>query len=466
MRSVYSDPVGAGLDSATKMLGILDAIEDAPAKRRLRELQVSKAEREEAEAPEKTQWERDREAHVRKEWGDSDQVKFDTKQARLFQSARDGLASGRDLTEEEEGAYLMATHQAIDWKNKKPEEIDKFHKDIKALHDDLTKYAPAITKAMEKGGKLERSQAPDLFNKFDAVYDVTKGPNDKEKSLNAVYFQGGKMVPVYEKVDKDGNKTYGPAIVGNPKDPNSVVLSMPVQMFMSDLQHKKELAEGYDQLRMKYGDEKLAEKREKARESLKESEAFRAGELAVQEHITKKGKDYTHNVNELRNAYATAAREKAKDLGIPLDQKKIREGATEYLPEKQPKSETEWDIRKRAAAGDPDAIKLLKGKHTEKIEEKEAGKKKKDEDAEEKADKRGTRQDKAKTAFTHKYATTGEKTPEEAIAALPEDKRPRAQAVYEVTLQLINDDKTLTHNDALKKAEKIVDDELRKKGNK
>ena len=47
MRSVYSDPVNAGLDSATKMLNILDTLEERPARQRLRELQVAKAEREE-----------------------------------------------------------------------------------------------------------------------------------------------------------------------------------------------------------------------------------------------------------------------------------------------------------------------------------------------------------------------------------------------------------------------------------
>jgi hypothetical protein len=444
--------VNAGLDSAQKMLNILDTLEDRPAKQRLRELQVAKGEREEAEATANTQWEKDRRDHVRKEWGDSDQIKFDTKQARLFQSARDGLASGRDLTEEEEGAYLMATHQAVDWKNKTPEEIDKFHKDIKALHDDIAKYTPSIMNAMEKGGKIERTQAPDLFNKFDAVYDVTKGPNDKEKSLNAVYFQGGKMVPVYEKVDQDGNKTYGPAIVGNPKDPNAVVMSMPVQMLMSDLQHKKELAEGYDQLRMKYGDDELAKKREKARESLKESESFRAGELAVQEYITKKGKNYTHNVNELRNAYTTAAREKAKELGIPLDQKKLSEGAKEYLPEKQSKSDTEWDVRRKAAEGDPESKKMLEGKHKEKMAEK----KNKDKDEGDTTEKRGNREDKAKKAFVDKYATLGEKTPKEAIAALPEDQRPRAQHVYNLMNTYLEKDPKLTWNEALELAEKYV----------
>ena len=49
MRSVYSDPVNAGLDSAQKMLNILDTLEERPAKQRLRELSVARAEREEAE---------------------------------------------------------------------------------------------------------------------------------------------------------------------------------------------------------------------------------------------------------------------------------------------------------------------------------------------------------------------------------------------------------------------------------
>jgi hypothetical protein len=340
LRSVYSDPIAAGIKAfgdVSETLNRRELTAQTIADRRLH-----------AEGEEQRQKavEEDR-VYIKKIQQQHLQENFDKNMTGDLLSAHNKLTNGEPLNDQEELAYLAASNRALNFKDKTPKEITEITKNIRVLHEGIQKIFPDVQKAIQAGGGyIERSSAPDLFNAFDSVptygADIDKGTDRHgseegvKKSLDRIYItKEGTMIPYLRVEDSKGQVYYAPATAGRSGDPNAAVLQLPVQLFGAHVESQVGMAKNIESILMKYGHGEFAKKRKAAGEVATRSETYLIGERAV---MTALADNPRTDVNTLRNAYKTSVREAAKEKGIAIPEKEIDEGAKSYIPEKQPRA--------------------------------------------------------------------------------------------------------------------------------
>jgi hypothetical protein len=375
LQSMYSDPIASAIKTFSTLDDIMGRHEDRATRRELMAENLADRRLQAERQKDADAWQKKVQADTEKGWGKRDEVAFDTRMAQRLASASEKLRSNKDLDEDEEMAYLAASNHALNWKDLSTDQLDGVHKSIRSLRDGLTKIGPALQQAIQsgKGGTISREQAPELFDAFDAVYgdQINKGTDRtgkpaQEKKIDKIFIdpKDQTLVAQLRVKDADGKEYYAPMTADRGNDPNAAVLKLPIPLFIADMQAKINFADGLDLLRMKYGDKELTKKREEARETMKQSEAYRAGELAVMDAL---GKNRTAGVNELRAAGSKALRDKAKELGIAVPEKDITAWTKEFVAEKEQRPRAEEQLTEDALRGDKEAQSILDNMQKRKV---------------------------------------------------------------------------------------------------
>jgi len=209
LRSVYSDPVGAGLESAQRFLNILDTLEDHPVKRKLRQLTLARAEREEELAPAEQELKKKQIADA------SQQLDQKAKWAAIaphlevvhqaYQKAQAAQAKGEIYAmSDKELDSLFEVHKASHSTPKTQEDFQTYtraHRNLTAFYikhkDSLEKangviergkYGPEVDKAMDDLAKV----MPYIQSDFKDRYG--KGDKDgRVVTINKIFIRDGKM---------------------------------------------------------------------------------------------------------------------------------------------------------------------------------------------------------------------------------------------------------------------------------
>ena len=213
MRSVYSDPVASAIDAFGKVDRILGDREEratAAADRKLR------LEREEEDA----KWKAKVKQRTEEQWGKEDQINFDARTGRNLASASDAVKKGIPMSEAEQESVFTMMYVAPNWKGlNDPDKITELHRNIKTAQEGIKKLEPTIMAAIQsgKGGYIDRTAAPDLFNALDKIPIYGDAANEgtdrtgqpaQEKKIQRVYIdpKDQTLVPELRVTDSKGNE--------------------------------------------------------------------------------------------------------------------------------------------------------------------------------------------------------------------------------------------------------------------
>lgn len=290
---------------------------------------------------------------------------FDEDTARAIKGIDYKLQSGQSLDENDTKAILFAANRSVKFRNKSAAEIDALVKSANTLKSGIESIAPTIMEGMKKGQgmSIDRTQAPDLFNAFDQVYgdEINKGMDrtdspSREKKVQRIFIgPDGQMVPELRVIDSQGKEYYAPVTAGRDGSPNAPLLTLPIGVFNAHLGSITKMGEWINSVRMTYGDKEFEKKMATHKENAEKSKAIGAGQMAVADLLSK---DPGATVNKQRIAFTDGA----SKIGT-LTPHETAEFAKTYIPEKETRSLTKYDIALAAANGDPGkALKLAEEK--------------------------------------------------------------------------------------------------------
>ncbi len=170
LRSVQSNPIEAGIRAFGEMSSILQQRDEAPLRRELLAQEIA----DKKLSSEKTRAEMDQKAKENAEWERATGIKKiddDTKATLghlLGAQAEDDAAQkeGRDpnyTTEQQDAIFkTLGKNPLLD-----PDKVDVQTDAIRKVRDFMKTNGPALL----KGGRLDREQAPDVFDSFDKVFE-------------------------------------------------------------------------------------------------------------------------------------------------------------------------------------------------------------------------------------------------------------------------------------------------------
>jgi hypothetical protein len=349
LSAIGGDPIASGIDAYAKVTGILDAQEDRARKRTLMEEDLLDRQSTRQRQARDDVWKEEDRRRLMKERADADQIKMDSRTARLVASARAKIKSGKgDLLDDDEiSAIFVAKNTAFGF-NEKPagQDLYSYNKTVKEAREMTKKYSPLIANAMSNdGGYISRDQAPDWFNKLEAIYgpeinsglDKTGQPA-KSKSLERLTFSKGMLVPELRVETASGEVYFAPATAGRDASPNAKVLQIPLQLFDASLQQKADFADDLDFVLMKLGDKEALKRDEEARVGAQKSRMFQQAEDSVWEFVIAKGPAYMRSaagMREAQNVGRKRLRELSAESKVPLSEDDITKWAGKIAPEQK-----------------------------------------------------------------------------------------------------------------------------------
>ena len=358
------DPVSAGLNSFGKVLTIANSLEemqqrreDRPMEKQIQQLKLTKAQTaEQQQQDEMAEWnankplrQKAREAQNRQLW--------DSETGQNLEGGLSALDRGEDLSKDQATAVMIAQHNLHPDKMS-AQDIEDLGKEVDTLYSGLQKMTPALTQIVSKegfkGGAITRGmdisgvKADDVFNSMGQVYNFSKQfPDAKSATINRLILSpdpSGKfkaiITPEMQIVDKDGNSHTEPLQVGGK------VVQFPAEMFMKDVEGKKKVADGMNNLLIQYGREGVAKMRQEAVDGDKEGKAGLAAEKAV---LALMDSNPHAGPAQLENAYATTYRQTADNLGLTMNkerEKAMNESAKRYNTKVQKVfTPTKWGVK-------------------------------------------------------------------------------------------------------------------------
>ena len=349
LRSTLSNPAESAIRAFETVSDTLERREAAPLKRELmaQEIADKKLRREREE--EDIKWNEQYRARMKKQYALEDQLQLDHKNMGYLSSAVDKFKSGKsavDLDENEIDAVLMSSNTWANWKDLPPDKWADMHKDLKTLKEGMKQHGPQIMTAMENGGKLEKKQAPEIFD----AMNRTEAFGGSGTNFSAMYFKGGNVVFEKEEKDDNGNTKYVPVRVPG-DDPNRPVLQIPVQLLGATINSQADAADWLEQIMMQKGNKEVGERRAKLKENQNQMRVLIAGQRAVDPILERNPNE---NVNVIRNAYKKAAQELAEKEKIAVDPKVLSKEADDYVASRVPQKKltNEADLAERSTEVD------------------------------------------------------------------------------------------------------------------
>ncbi len=344
LRSAYSDPIGAGINAFRGVTDIFNQQEDRKMKRELME-------REKAAADVSLEQHKLQTEALKENLQFQRETRLRADELRNLTAAKAKFEAGGDLDKDELGLVLRATGGMTLWKDVPPEEWTTLHNNLGTLQKGMEQNWPQISQALQqrmadgfKGVMVDETQAQDWFNALNKVYrsQINRGndrhgqPTGVEKSISKLYIDGetGTMVPYLRVKDSKDETYFAPMTVDRGNDPQAPLLQLPLQIFQAQLKSNVSMSKMLDAAMMKLGSEETRKRWDSERETLKQNDAFLAGDKAVENLLNTKP-----NVTdrELQNAFLTSCRAYMKENRIAVKEQDLRNEAGKITRGTQPR---------------------------------------------------------------------------------------------------------------------------------
>lgn len=366
LRSPYSNPIDAGLNTGVRVLNIMDALEDRPVKREMMQMELAhkKAQMEHEETMMPLQEEQARQGLVAQKVGIEGQKNQIEIQKRTLEKSEEDKYRGEltnklhavllkphdQRTPDDVSTVLLAAQQMN--LGEKPEDILRTGNLLTALKTKVAAVAPKLQEAMQKGQKM-RIEDPDIINGVGALPgiagELTKGTDKygnqavQKKLKSLLVDEKGNVSFVLEVISKNPKsgelETYeAPVTFGRTADPNGRIVQVPYQMLIAkaDISEKMVNNEIVPML-TRMGADAFVQKWTDTQNGMLELQAFSAGAQAMKDMAAVKP---TADQNDLRIAAQAAVLKKAQELGVKVDIKKLDDYLKTVAPEKDKAPQT------------------------------------------------------------------------------------------------------------------------------
>lgn len=350
MRSYLSDPVGAGVNAFATITDVVGREENRAMRRELMDREKAQQDIQmQAQTEQLKAFREDRE-FLRK-------TRMNEEELMKLAAAKETWAAGGTLSDEDFPRIIKAGLVSERFKDVPPEEWPRLNKNLQTLRTGIDKLWPTLNGQLSKGQGVyvTDEQAPEWFNALNVVYgkEINRGQseygaeNAAEKRITRIYLdpRNGTMTPYLRvKNAASGDEYYAPMTYDRGTNPDSPVLQIPYQLFAATLNADVDMSKMLDAAMIRLGSKETLKVAQAQRETLKKNDVFAAGDIAIEELLTKNPRA---SIDKRKNVASRAIAEKAKELGVPIPRDEINTHLSKIFTKESRQFETPEEISDR-----------------------------------------------------------------------------------------------------------------------